>query len=124
MMDGQLTVRVKTGPAHVLVTLAGNCDHSTGLEFRDGLATEVARGAQRLIVDLSEVGFMDSEAVHVLLDLKAVLTEWGGSLVLVSPQPIVARVLSLMGADEVIPVADTVAEALTLNQGAAPEGQV
>jgi anti-sigma B factor antagonist len=124
MMDGQLTVRVKTGPAHVLVTLAGNCDHSTGLEFRDGLATEVARGAQRLIVDLSEVGFMDSEAVHVLLDLKAVLTEWGGSLVLVNPQPIVARVLSLMGADEVIPVADTVAEALTLNQGAAPEGQV
>lgn len=114
-MDGELTVRVKAGPAHVLVTLAGNCDASTGLLFRDGLATEVARGAQRLIVDLSEVGFMDSEAVHVLLDLKAVLTGWGGSLVLVSPQPIVARVLSLMGADEVIPVAGTVVEALALS---------
>lgn len=122
-MDGRLTVRVKTGPAHVLVTLIGNCDHSTGPQFRDGLATEVARGAQRLIVDLSEVGFIDSEAVHVLLDLKAVLTEWGGSLVLVNPQPIVVRVLSLMGADEVIPVAATVAEALALDHGAAPGGQ-
>jgi anti-anti-sigma factor len=115
MMDGDLTVRVKTGPAHVLVTLAGNCDASTGLQFRDGLATEVARGAQRLIVDLSAVGFMDSEAVHVLLDLKAVLTGWGGSLVLVNPQPIVARVLNLMGADEVIPITGTVVEALALN---------
>ena len=114
-MDGRLTVRVKTGPTHVLMTLAGNLDATTGQQLREGLASEVARGTLRLIVDLSNVEFMDSQAVHALLDLKTVLTGWGGSLALASPQPIVARVLSLMGADELIPVAGSVAEAIALD---------
>ena|SRR3981081_1500936 len=113
-MDGRLKVRVKTGPMHVLMMLAGSLDATTGPQFREALAWEVARGALRLIVDLSDVEFVDSQAVHVLLDVKTVLTGWGGSLALVSPQPIVARVLSLMGADELIPVVGSVAEAMAL----------
>lgn len=114
MTESWLTVRAETGPGHVLVTLSGQCDASTGVQFREGLATEVARGALRMVVDMSGLEFIDSTGVHVLLELKDVLADWGGSLVLVAPQPIVARVLSLMGADELIPVAATVAEALAL----------
>ncbi len=111
-MDAQLTLQVSQGPAHVLVTLVGDCDDSTGRQFRDGLISVVSRGTRRLIVDLSGLGFLDSAGVHVLLSIKTVLSGRGGSLVLVSPQPIVARVLELMGADNVIPVADSVVEAL------------
>lgn len=113
-MSGQLTVRVTPGPVRVLVMVAGDCDATTGRQFRDALMSQVPRGASRMIVDLSGLAFMDSAGAHVMVNLKTVLTARGGSLVLVSPQPIVARVLSLMGVDELIPVVTTLAEALTL----------
>jgi anti-anti-sigma factor len=111
-MDAQLTLQVSQGPAHVLVTLAGDCDDSTRRQFRDGLISAVSPGTRRLIVDLSALGFLDSAGVHALMSIKTTLSGRGGSLVLVSPRPIVARVLELMGADEVIPLVDSLAEAL------------
>jgi anti-anti-sigma factor len=42
-----------------------------------------------------------------------VLSVRGGTLVLVSPQPVVARILELTGADQLIPVYATVSEAQT-----------
>jgi len=103
-VGGDFTLWVTPGTAHILVSMHGYCDATTGREFRDGLTAQVPRGSDRLVVDLSRLEFIDSSGVHVLLDLAAKLTEGGGSLTLVSPRPIVARVLELMGADEMIPV--------------------
>ena len=64
----------------------------------------------RVIVDLSGVCFIGSLGVHVLLDAARVRRR-GGSLSLVSPEPIVARMLSLTGAGELIPVYPDLAEA-------------
>ena len=111
-MDGQLTIRVKTGPAHVLVTLAGNCDHSTGLEFRDGLATEVARGAQRLIVDLSELTWVDTAGLAALMSVRAMLEEDQGELRLVCPEGRVERLLRDSGLAQALPVYPSLEAAL------------
>jgi anti-anti-sigma factor len=48
----------------------------------------------------------------VLLEMSARLEAAGGSIALASVQPMVARVMSLTGADELVPVLPTVAEAL------------
>ena len=69
--------------------------------------------ARRLILDLSGLAFMDSTGMQVLLGPRTVLSVRGGTLVLVSPQPVVARILELTGADQLIPVYATVSEAQT-----------
>jgi anti-sigma B factor antagonist len=109
----ELRITVTAGTAHTLVALAGECDLNTGRELRDILTSELSRGAQRLIVDLSALTFMDSTGMQVLLSTRSVLAVRGGTLVLVAPQPVVARILELTGADQVIPVFDSLEDAQT-----------
>jgi anti-anti-sigma factor len=57
---------------------------------------------RRLVVDASGLRFADSESVRVLVVAAKMLRERGGELVLLRPQAAVAKVLNLMGADQVI----------------------
>ncbi len=109
----ELKISVTAGPAHTLVTVAGECDLHTGRQLRDVLTSEVSRGVRRLILDLSELAFMDSTGMQVLLSARTVLIVRGGILALVSPQPVVARILELTGADQIIPVYGTLQDAQT-----------
>lgn len=102
---------VTAGHSYTVVALAGECDVYTYDQLRGALEAEVAGEAGLLVVDLSGLGFMDSTGVQVLLDIRAMMSERGGRLVLVSPQATVARVLNLVGADQLIPVYDTFEEA-------------
>ena len=100
------------GPGQTVVTVTGDVDmHSQG-GLRDALTEAGAVPGTRVVLDLSGVEFMASAGVHVLLDMAGQFESAGGALVLVGPRPMVARVLALTRADELIPVAATVAEAL------------
>lgn len=109
----ELKISVMAGSAHTLVTVAGECDLNTGRQLRDVLTSEVSRGVRRLILDLSRLTFMDSTGMQVLLSIHTVLTVRGGTLALVSPQPLVARILELTGADQVIPIFESLRDAQT-----------
>jgi anti-sigma B factor antagonist len=100
----QLKVSVRAGESHILVTLAGESDANNAQWLRDVLESEASKSVPCLIVDLSGLRFIDSAGVHVLIDVRAILRDHGGELILVALQPVVARVLSLVGADQLIPV--------------------
>jgi anti-anti-sigma factor len=100
----QLEVSVRAGGSSTLVTLAGESDANTRQPLRDLLEPEAKKDVRRLIIDLSGVRFIDSAGVHALVDVRAILHDRDGELVLVAPQPVVARVMSLAGADHLIPV--------------------
>jgi anti-anti-sigma factor len=108
----ELRISVTAGTGHTLVTLAGECDLNTGRPLRDVLTSEVSRGARRLIVDLTSLTFMDSTGLQVLLSTRSVLAVRGGTLMLAAPQPVVARILELTGANQVIPVYGRLEDAL------------
>ena len=55
---------------------------------------------------------MDSTGVQVLLDIRVMMNDRGGQLALAGPQNTVARVLNLVGADQLIPVDPSVEEAV------------
>lgn len=104
----QLDVSVVVSPSWVIADVSGEAAPSTVGQLWEAL---MPPGVCRVIVDLSGVCFIGSLGVHVLLDAARVLADRGGSLSLVSPEPIVARMLSLTGADELIPVYPDLAEA-------------
>ena len=102
------------GPRHVVVAVAGDLDAVTVPQFRDELMRQVPAARPRLVVDLSGLHFMDTSAVHVLVSVNNRVMDRGGLLVVAGAPPAVARVLSLAGADQVMPVAGSMAEALAL----------
>ena len=107
----QLRVAVTSGDSHTVVALTGESDMYTYDQLRGTLEAEAAKGVALLIVDLSGLEFMDSSGVHVLLDIRVMMNDRGGKLALAQPQGTVARVLNLVGADQLIPVYGTVEEA-------------
>ena len=109
----QLRVSVTSGDSYTVVALTGESDVYTYDQLRGALETEATRGVALLIVDLSGLEFMDSTGVQVLLDIRVMMNDRGGKLALAQPQNTVARVLNLVGADQLIPVYASVGEAVS-----------
>ena len=91
-------------PDHVLVSVAGEIGAAAEDQFREALVSALRQEPRCLVVDLADVPFMASAGVGVLMGIHAVLAGRGGSLVLSSPSPAVARVLEVTAAAELIPV--------------------
>lgn len=101
-----LHATVTAGPDGTVIALAGEADLTTAAELKQILAAQLQGGTPRLTVDLSGLRFADSAAVGELIRAYHAITQRGGSLELARPQPAVARVLSLLGVDQVLTVRD------------------
>jgi anti-sigma B factor antagonist len=83
-----------------LVTLCGEFDIVSVPEVRDQLLVILDRRApSRLILDLSQLEFIDSSGTAVLVNTQRRARLLGCTLALVAPQPAVARVLQISGLD-------------------------
>lgn len=95
-----------------LIALAGELDLSSAAEFRGAVGSAAADGTSRVVLDLTEVTFLDSSMLKELLRANAELGQADQRLVLVSPQPPVQRLLDLTRTAELFELADDRAAAL------------
>ncbi|HEX4253981.1 MAG TPA: STAS domain-containing protein [Streptosporangiaceae bacterium] len=100
------------GATYTVVVLAGEVDATNSDELYGVLESVVAQQPRLMIVDMSELSFMDSTGLRMLLRSTRALDQQGGVLALAAPQMAVARVLQLTRADQLIPVYDSVADAI------------
>jgi anti-sigma B factor antagonist len=107
-----LAFSVSREAGHAVLSVTGNVDAGTEQRFRDALTSVLAHGVARIVVDLSRVAFMSSAGIGVLMGVRRVLADAGGSLALAAPHGEVAQVLSITGVAEAIPVAASVADAV------------
>ncbi len=103
----------RAGVAHV-VEVAGEIDAGTAPELRRELASEAVDTtvAELVVVDLSEVRFIDSAGLTILAGLQRRSRERGVTVKVVTRQYAVKRALNITGLDELIPVVADLAEAL------------
>ena len=80
-----------------VVRAAGELDVNTAPELREQLANLVSEGARRIVVDLTDVSFVDSTALSVLVSALKRLRQANGDLELASPKPSVRRVFEITG---------------------------
>jgi anti-sigma B factor antagonist len=94
----------------VVASLQGELDLYNAEELRHALRTAVDDGAKRIVIDLTDVEFVDSTALGVLLEARARLGP--GSLKLARPRLETRRALEVSGLDRHLPVYDSVDQAL------------
>jgi anti-sigma B factor antagonist len=98
----------KAGDSSSVLAIKGEIDVSTAPELRDRLLAVAQTGGETVIVDLSEVTFLDSTALGVLVSgLKRFRAE-GGDLRLVVTGRSVAKVLEITGLVDVFSIFDSV----------------
>lgn len=93
--DGEFAVRRVDSGADVLLELTGELDVA-GIDRLDEAAQHLPERAH-VTIDLSQLTFMDSSGIRVLmsLDLRSRAEQW--TLTLQAPQPQVLNVLKLCG---------------------------
>jgi len=103
---GHLSVRSGRADDVHTIALAGEMDlaNAPGVE-RELLRTE-AMNAARIVVDLSQLTFMDSTGIRLLITAHARSRADGDRLVLIRPPARVLRVLTIAGVDGLLPFAD------------------
>jgi len=102
---------------HVL----GEVDLSSAPSLRTTLMGLIGRG-RPVIVDCSELQYLDMKGVHVLEDCHERAEQLGQRFVLVGSIPSVHKILVIIKLHERMPVVDTVGEALAMlgQEGTAP----
>lgn len=95
---------VSAGESGPVITLSGEVDLSTITELSDLITAQLAGGTVHLTIDVSGMSFADSASMRVLMLAAMTLRKRGGGLVLLRPQPVLARLLDIMDADQVITV--------------------
>jgi anti-sigma B factor antagonist len=96
------------GEAVTVLAIRGEIDVSTAPELRERLLAATTDPPRIVVVDLSEVSFLDSTALGVLVSGVKRLRSEGGDLRLVVTGRSVAKVLEVTGLVEVFSIFETV----------------
>jgi anti-anti-sigma factor len=84
-----------------LILVHGELDIATAPELA-ALLTRLRERRHPVVLDLSEVAFMDSSGLNVLLDARDFSRRDGWSFTIRRPSPRVARLARLAGADDLL----------------------
>ena len=96
----------------LIISFSGDLDAQTAGQAHAFIDGQLDGSQQQVVVDLSQVGFMSSAGIRVLLDLLRKNRRMGGDLCLAATQPGVQRTLELAGMERVLEVYPTVDEAV------------
>lgn len=102
--QGPLTVSVAAGASGPVIVLSGQADLTCVGRLSAPITAHLASGTRRLTIDAAELSFADSMSIRILLLAAKTLKERGGGLVFLRPQPAVARILEILGADQVMAI--------------------
>ncbi len=106
-----MDIEIEENDAYTLCRPDGELDAYTVGEFRETLGG-VAE-AKSLLIDLSDVPFMDSAGLGALIGGIRRIREAGGEVAVACSRQSLTRLLHTTGFDRIVPVAESIEEAAT-----------
>ena len=109
MIKSNCIYRFNATPEGLCVSVAGEIDHHSASTMRRDVDNIIwNRTPTHLILDMSEVSFMDSSGLGFIMGRYALMREIGGNLSVRNPSEPVSRMLTLTGFDKKIRILNTV----------------
>ena len=93
---------------NLILTVTGEIDHHSAVRIRadmDALILEAR--PERTVIDLSEVDFMDSSGLGLIMGRFALQKRCGGTLAVLDPSPAVMKMIKLAGMDRMLSILKT-----------------
>ena len=100
-----------------VIDVQGEIDIYTAPRLRELLIDLVSQGSYQLIVNLDEVGFLDSTGLGVLVGGLRRVRAHNGSLDLVCTQQPILKIFRITGLTEVFGIYETVDQAIAATKG-------
>ncbi len=106
-----LEIQIEEAAEYTVCRPVGELDAYTVGQFRESLGDLASSG--RLVIDLSEVPFMDSAGLGALIGGIRRAREAGGQVAVACSRPTLTRLLHTTGFDRIVPVTETIEESIT-----------
>jgi anti-sigma B factor antagonist len=101
------TETIAVGERACLIGLSGELDLHTGPEFERRVLEALGRGASEIVIDLSEVSFIDSTTIGILMRTRKRLAPLSGRLLLVCNDPNMVRLFEITALDRLFEIHPT-----------------
>ncbi len=101
-----------TGDRSAVLGVAGDVDLHTASTLRERAVSVVEEGIPHLVLDLSQVDFVDSTGLSALIGLLHAAQKANGSVRLAAVPDRLVRMVNMTGISQLLPVHPTVADAL------------
>lgn len=95
-----------------VVAVKGEIDLFTAPEFKQAVRAAIDDGADRIVVDLAEVSFIDSSSLGVLIGAHRRLKGHGGQLFVACERDSILKTFKITGLDTVFSLVPSVEAAL------------
>ena len=89
-----------------MLGLSGDLDIYTSAQFRERVADLVYDARLQLVIDLTDLTFVDSTGLGTLVGELARVRRGGGDMVLRAPSPAVRRTIEVVGLERALPIRD------------------
>ena len=98
-----MSVKISNSGDKLIIFLSGEIDHHSAAEMRYFIDGELERSTPSVVVfDFSEVDFMDSSGIGLVMGRLRVISGWGGKAVIENPRPNIRKMLKLAGLEKLI----------------------
>lgn len=109
MIKSNCHYRFTATPEGLVVNISGEIDHHSASGMRRDVDNIIwNRTPMHLILDMSEVEFMDSSGLGFIMGRYALMREIGGNISLRNPSHVVMKMLTMTGFDKKIRITNTV----------------
>ncbi|MFE9999698.1 STAS domain-containing protein [Streptomyces avermitilis] len=99
-----LTITTRDAPTGPVLEITGDLDHETSPELRHAIDRLILARGQLLVLDLAGLRFCDSSGITLLLAARNLAIEAGADTALAAVPANTARVLGIVGLDQVFAV--------------------
>ena len=103
-----VTIRRSERPQWNVLSVGGELDVVGAPDLRQAVVKEVADGCRGLILDISELDFVDSFGLGAIVGALKRLRQRGGELALVCPSRRIRRVFEICDLDRIIAFHDSI----------------
>jgi anti-sigma B factor antagonist len=106
-----ITEQTSTG-SHRVIAARGEIDLYTAPDLKQVLTTAIDEGERRIVIDLTDVSFLDSTALGVLIGAVKRLRTRGGALAIVNVDSSIAKTFEITGLDQIFTILPTRGDAI------------
>ena len=107
-----LRVDIEDHGDHAVVTAAGEIDAATADTLATAVSSALGDGYQKVLVDFTQVTFIDSTGLGVLVKSHRAAEAVGATFAVVHPTPQTRKLIGVLGLDQLLRVYDSHEEAL------------
>ncbi len=108
-----MQVKFKLIKKTLIAKIEGELDHHTSIDVREIIDEEISKSRiTNLIFDFTDLKFMDSSGIGVVIGRYKKIEKLNGKLCLTTLNPHIKRIVTISGLHKIIPVYNNVQEAL------------